>query len=43
MSTITKRSYDDQLLAGLEEWRKEHPDKMRWDNEDVAQWLLIPA
>ena len=40
MSTIAKRSYDDQLLAGLEEWRKEHPDETQWDNDYVAQWLI---
>jgi hypothetical protein len=28
------------LLDGLEEWRKQHPHQSRWDNDDVAQWLI---
>jgi hypothetical protein len=40
MSTITKKSFDDQLLEGLEDWRKNHPKETHWDNETVAQWLI---
>ena len=39
MSIVAKKSFDDQLLDGLEEWRKQHPNIARWDNEDVVQWL----
>lgn len=40
MSTIAKKSLNDLMLDGLEEWRKQHPEKTRWDNEDVVQWLM---
>lgn len=40
MSTIIKKTFDDQLLDALEEWRKQHPDVHRWDNKDVIRWMI---
>lgn len=40
MSTTTRRSYDDQILAALEEWRQQHPEETHWDNDEVAQWMI---
>lgn len=40
MSIVTKKSFDEQMLDGLEEWRKQHPDDEYWDNEKVVEWLI---
>lgn len=40
MSIAIRKSFDDQLLDGLEEWRAQHPDQELWDNNVVAQWLI---
>lgn len=40
MSKTISKSFDDHLLEGLEEWRKQNPEATRWDNDSVVQWLM---
>jgi hypothetical protein len=40
MSTIVKRSIDDQILAGFREWRTLNPGPNKFEVDDIADWLV---
>lgn len=40
MSTTTKKSFDDQILDGLADWRRLHPNEPLWDIFAVSDWLV---
>jgi hypothetical protein len=40
MSTITKKSYEEQLSDDLNEWIKSHPESEQLDKDEIASWLI---
>src|SRR4051794_6844459 len=40
MSTVIHKSFDEQILDGLVEWRKLHSSERQWDNSAIADWLM---
>jgi hypothetical protein len=40
MSTVLKRSFDDQLWDGVSEYLKTHPNATELDKDEIARWLI---
>ena len=40
MSTLLKRSFDEQLWDGVSEYLKAHPNATELDKDEIARWLI---
>jgi hypothetical protein len=40
MSTVIKKSFDEEVSDGLNEWLRLHPESIELDKDDIASWLI---